>query len=269
MNPARLLFLAAALAAQITLANGAAPRAQDLPGRLSALQNDTSLLLRIKITVVDAPTGGRRAAQILVKRRRDGSMTRILYQVLWPASHQGEALYLEKAGAGAASGFTFTPPESMQPLTPDLLGRPYLDSDLSFEDLAEDYWQWPSQEVVGEETINGDLCAIIISCPPPGLTTEYSLIRTWVSIDKTLPLRIEKMGRDRHLRKWFAVQKAAHHDHAWVPVITLVQSADRSRQTTIEFSRASRTAEIPVEDFSLENIKKLASGTTREPKKQD
>ena len=265
MNTTRCAFLAVAFVAQTCWAGSGPPAARDLAGKLAALSGEPSLLIRFKITVADAANGQRSSAQILVKRRRDGDMTRLLYQVLWPASHRAEALYLERTSAGAAGGFVFTPPDNFQPLTPDLMGAPYLDSDLSIEDLAEDYWQWPSQEDGGEETINGDRCAIIISRPPPGLDTEYSLIRTWVSIDKTLPLRIERMGRDERLRKWTVVHKVANRDHAWVPLITVTQSAGQPRLTTMEFSRGSRNAAIPVEEFSVENIKRPASGTPPEP----
>ena len=71
-----------------------------------------------------------------------------------------------------------------------------------------------------------------------------------------MALRIEKFGRDERLAKRFTVQKTTRHEGVWVPVITVVQSPGSSRQTTLEFSRGDRDVEIPVEEFSLDRIRK-------------
>ncbi len=135
------------------------------------------------------------------------------------------------------------------------MNRPYLDSDLTIEDLAEDFWQWPSQKISGEETINGEVCQILDSRPPDGARSAYSVIRSWISPEKLVPLRIEKFGRDRRLAKRFTVQKTTRRDGIWVPITTVVQSPESTRLTTLELSRGDRDVEIPLEEFSLERIK--------------
>ncbi len=137
------------------------------------------------------------------------------------------------------------------------MNRPYLDSDLTIEDLAEDFWQWPSQKISGEETINGEVCKILDSRPPDSAKSAYSVIRSWISPEKLVPLRIEKFGRDMRLAKRFTVQKTTRRDGIWVPITTIVQSPESTRLTTLELSRGDRDVEIPLEEFSLERIKAL------------
>ena len=74
------------------------------------------------------------------------------------------------------------------------------------------------------------------------------------------------MDRAEHLRKRFAVQKVARHDDAWVPLTTVIQGAGASRQTTVEFARASRNTEVKAEEFDAENIRKPVPDPLRETK---
>ena len=222
-------------------------------------------MIRAKLEVTDNDSGRKTAAQILIKGLRQGNVGRLLYQVLWPSTHKAEALYIEKSTNGAITGFLFEPPDKVTPLTPSLLDHPYLDSDLSIEDLAEDFWEWPSREIRGQEAAHGELCRIREFRPPAVLKTSYSLIRTWVSIKKEVPLRVEKFGPDAHLAKWFIVEKVIRRNNNWVPLITVIQRAGKMQKTTLEISRGSEHIEIPLADFSLENIKKFGRSTAKSP----
>ena len=88
------------------------------------------------------------------------------------------------------------------------------------------------------------------------MKSTYSFVRSWVSPEKLLPLRIEKFGRDERLSKRFTVLKTSRHEGIWVPMTTIVQSPGQSRQTTLELSHGDRDVEIPLEEFSLRQIRK-------------
>jgi hypothetical protein len=230
--------------------------ADDLIGKIMDSQNTRGAVVRAKLTVEDTASDQKSAAQIRIRLRRDGNVTRMLFQVLWPDAHKGEALSLERTGKGAVSGFFFEPPEKVTPVNAAAMSRTYLGSDLTTEDLADEFWQWPSQKISGEESIRGELCKILESRPPPGAKFAYSLVRSWISPEKLLPLRIEKFGRDERLAKRFTVQKTSRHDGVWVPMTTFVQSPGSTRLTTLELSRGDRDVEIPAEEFSLDRIRK-------------
>jgi len=252
-------FLALAMGAfHLTQACGADLTVEELIHKLLEARNSQAVLIRAKLTVTDTASGLRNAVQILAKERRDGEVTHFLYQILWPPARKGETLCLEKSGAGGVTGFFFEPPDKVTPFAPRLFSRAYLDSDLSVEDLTEDFWEWPSQKITGEALLNGEACRIVDSSPPAGLQTSYSLIRTWVSPAKALPLRIEKFGRDGRLAKRFVVSKVSQHHKIWLPLVTLIEGPGQTRQTLFEISRGERPAEIPLSDFSLETIKKRA-----------
>jgi hypothetical protein len=230
--------------------------AEDLIAKIEESQDTRGAMIRAKLSIEDAKSGRTTSAQIRIRLRRDAKVTRLLYQVLWPSDHKGEALSLERSARGAITGFLYDPPEKITPVNASTMSRPYLDSNLTIEDLGEDFWQWPSQRISGEEMIGGEACKIVESRPPAGVRSSYSLIRSWISPSKLLPLRIEKFGRDERLAKRFTVQKTSRHDGHWVPVTTVIQNSGGTLQTTLDFSRGERDVEIPVEEFSPERIKR-------------
>ncbi len=265
MNPR----IHAALAAVLLLSVGpllAADRAtEEFVRRVLETQNTVGAVIRGKLSVEDPTSELAVAVQIRIRLRRDANVTRLLYQVLWPATRKGEALYLERSARGAITGFIFAPPDKTSPVNAASMARPYLESDLTVEDLAEDFLQWPAQKISGEETIGTDVCKILDSRPPAGAQSTYSLVRTWISAERLVPLRIEKF-RDGRPAKRFTVQKTTRHDGTWVPVVTSVQSAGQSRETILELSRGERDVEIPLEEFALDRIRQLAPTAAPEPK---
>jgi hypothetical protein len=240
------------------------PVAGELVRKVVDARKSASVTIRGRLVVADSSTDRRSSVQFRMRGRRDGELGRRLYQVLWPASRFGQALYFERTDGGAVSGFLFEPPDRVTPLTPELLAGPFLDSDLSIDDLAEDFLQWPAQTIGGEETVNGEPCTIVESRPPADRPGGCSLIRSWISPDKLLPLRIEKFDREGSLAKRFVFRKLVQRDQIWTPAITVVQTPGSTRETTLEISRGDRDVDLPLEEFSLENIKKFAQRTAQE-----
>lgn len=251
--PTLLAFALIFSAAEMRAADRAA---DDLIAKMLDSQNTRGAMVRAKLTVEDEKSDQKSSAQIRIRMRRDADMTRMLFQVLWPDAHKGEAVCIERTNRGVTGGFIFQPPEKVTPLTAANMGRTYLESDLTIEDLADEFWQWPSQKITGEETIRGDVCQIVESRPPAGTKGGYSLVRSWISPDKLLPLRMDKFGRDERLAKRVTVQKTTRHEGIWAPMTTFVQSAGKTRVTTLELSRGDRDMEIPIEEFSLQRVRK-------------
>jgi len=232
--------------------------ADDLISKMLASQATRGAVIRAKLSVEDSSSKRRTAAQIRIRLRHDVNVTRLLYQVLWPEPHKGEAVYLERTAAGEISGFIFTPPEKVTTINGSTLQNACLDSDLTIEDLAEGFLLWPSQRITGEEMMGGELCKIVESRPPPSAKSAYTLVRSWISPEKLLPVRIDKTGGDERSTKRFTIQKTARFEGVWVPVITVVQGVEKSRQTLLELSRGDRDVEIPAKEFTLESIKGLS-----------
>jgi hypothetical protein len=240
----------ATLAADIT--------AEQLVAKVVNARKTSGFRIRARLIMTTPGSDKRDARQLLIKGRTDGGPTKILYQVLWPEADKGRALFIERSADHKTSGFLFEPADKVISLTPELMARPFLGSDLSIEDLAEDFWNWPSQKIVGEEIVDQHPCQIIESRPPPDATTSYSLIKTWVSPQMALPLRIHEFDKDGKLVKRFNVEKIIKQStNYWAPATVVIEPADGHHRTTLDGSKGERDLDVPAEDFTLEKIKSL------------
>lgn len=259
LKNARSLWIAAALLLLPSISDGEAADARALVESVVNAQRTVGFTLRAKLTVSDSASGSTSVAQIRVKSRRDAAVTRLLYEVLWPAGDKGRAVSLERAATGRVTGFEFIPPDKVTPITSEMLGAAYLGSDLNIEDLVEDFWQWPSATLGAEDRVEREPCSIVNLRAPADVRSIYSLVRVWISPVKAAPLRIVKFSRTGAAKE-FAVQKLMQHDRIWVPVVTAIRTVGSSRQTVFEISRGERDVEIPVGDFSIEQVRKAAAG---------
>jgi hypothetical protein len=236
-------------------AGNADPAAAQLIDKVINSRRTTGFRIRAKLIVVKSGSEKRQTRQLLIKGQRDGEATKVLYQALWPDAYKGHSLLIEKSADHKTTGFLFTPPDKVMPLTPDVMKHSFLDSDLSIEDLAEDYWHWSSQKLIGQETVSGKPCQILESRPDENADTGYKLIKTWISPDIALPLRVHMFGKGDVLVKRINVEKFFQQGTRWVPATILIEPDDGRSRTTLDGSKSERDLQIPAEDFTLAKIK--------------
>ena len=98
---------------------------------------------RVRATMTRTSTGSsvRDARQLLIKGRRELHRLIVLYLQLWPDVPGGRALVVESSGNHRLAGFAYEGGRRT-PLSDAMLGQRFFDSDLTLEDLAENFWYW-------------------------------------------------------------------------------------------------------------------------------
>jgi hypothetical protein len=234
--------------------------AVDLVAELLARQQTKGFVLRAKLVTGESGSDQSAVVQVRAIGRRDATTTRILYQALWPSSLKGRAVCIQKDRGSAAKGFVFQPPDTVTPMTNDTLSAPVFESELTVEDLSEDFWNWPNPQAVGNDKVEGRPCRVIDLRPPAGTASAYSRIAGCVSPERLLPLRIEKFGKDGRLLRRFVVKKAVKaEDGTWAPVKVVVETAGRKQTTTLEVSRGEKDVTVSLAEFSVEKLKSFAA----------
>jgi hypothetical protein len=232
--------------------------AEELIAAVRAGQQTGGFTMRARFVTGTGREGEGTVIQMRAVGRRDAATSRLLYQALWPAAVKGRAAYIQKDGRQAPGGFTFAPPDTVTPLTRELLSEPFLDTAMSLEDLTEEFWNWPDPAAAGQATVQSRPCTMIDLRPPAGVASSYTRIRSCVSPDRLLPLSIEKIGRDGRVARRFVVKKAIKGENGrWAPISITVEDLERNRTTTIEVSRGQREVTISLADFSIAKIKSL------------
>ena len=261
----RQLFVCATIVATFVLARAAgvpAPagnsEARQLIARVLEASKTSGVRIRSKLIVAASDSERKDVKQLLIKGRNDGRTHTTLYQILWPSELKGQSLMIEKAGH-SVSGFIFEPPNTVKKLSAGLMAQPFFGSDLSIEDLAEDFWDWPSQKIVGEEKIKDRACQIVESRPPTDAATSYSLVKTWIAPELALPLRVEKYGSNRQLVRRITADRIMKVNDRWTAATIIVDLAGASTRTILEGSKSERDLDLPAADFTMEAIKREAA----------
>ena len=227
--------------------------AQELAAKLGAMQQDGSSYVRLKLD------GGaeKSALQIQIKQRRTRGSTEVIYQILWPKERKGEGVLLRKIGDRPATGSYFRPPDALRALGSEQMKEPLFGSDLSYEDIVENFFLWEHQAVVGTEVVDRVSCQILESKPGKGQRFSYASVRTWVDTRRLVPLRVEKYSASGEVvRRIDSTKVATDDERRHIPANLSV----RGRSVTeLDGSRIVHGVGYTDRDFTADGLRDLTT----------
>lgn len=230
----------------------AVPSAKELAKNLSAGIQDNNSLVRLKL---ETPSGT--SYQLQVKSRRNGSNTELVYQVLWPKDHKGEGFLLKKSGNRATTGTLLSLPNTLKKLSAAELREGIFGSDLSYEDLAENFYSWADQAIIGTEEVDRVSCQILES-KPGSAQSAYSKVQSWIDLKRMIPLRVDKYNASGKLARRILTTRVAKDDNGrQIPASFSVQGPTLGSPTVIEGSSSKHDVTFTDADFTPEAIGKL------------
>jgi hypothetical protein len=228
--------------------------ANDLASRLSAFRQNGASYVRLRMEIKGATT---ETLQIQIKERLTKTSSEVVYQVLYPKERKGESVLLRKIGNDPASGSVFVPPNTLRPI--DDLKESLLGSDLSYEDVVDDFFAWDQQAIVGAEKVDGVSCQILESTPGKDQRSIYGSVRSWIDVRRLVPLRVEKYASSGQLLRRIdttrVVTDAGHH----IPADLEVGGARPDSSTLIDGSRIRHNVTYTDRDFTVEGLKEIAT----------
>jgi hypothetical protein len=228
--------------------------ANDLASRLSALRQNGASYVRLRMEIKGAI---KETFQIQIKERRTKNSSEVVYQVLYPKERKGESVLLRQIGDRPASGSVFVPPNTVRPI--DDLKEPLLGSDLSYEDVIDNFFAWEQQALVGTEEVDGVKCPVLESKPGKGQPSIYGTVRSWIDVRRLVPLRVEKYANSGELLRRIdttrVVTDAGHH----IPADLTVGGARPNSSTLLDGSRIRHNVTYTDRDFTIEGLKEMAT----------
>jgi len=222
--------------------------ASDLASKLSALRQDGASYVRLRMDT----KGG--TLQLQIKQRMAKNSSDVVYQVLFPKDRKGEAVLLKRTGR-SSSGSVFLPPNTVKPIG-DMKDSMF-GSDLTYEDIIDNFYGWDQQAIVGTEAVDGVNCQVLESKPGKGDRSSYGSVKSWIDPKRMVPLRIEKYSGSgqlvRRIDTTRVVADAGHH----IPANLAVTSARQGSTTQIDGSRIKHDVNYTDADFSVDGLKEM------------
>jgi len=261
MKPFRLLSIPVAAILGLTLAFSSRAAespspltANDLASRLGALRPVGGSYVRLRMEINGTI---KETLQVQIKERRTKESIEVVYQVLYPKERKGESVLLRKIGSGPASGTIFVPPNT--PRSINDLKEPLLGSDLSYEDVVDNFFAWDQQAIVGTEEVDHVKCTILESKPGQNQRSIYGRVRSWIDVRRLVPLRVEKYaGSGELLRRIDTTRVVADAGHQ-IPANLTVTGARPDSSTLLDGSRIWHNMTYTDHDFSIEGLKEIAT----------
>ena len=222
--------------------------AAELADRLDA-SSQGSALIRSKLEVRSLE-GAKRVLQLQIKQRRTKTTTDLVYQVLWPDEHKGEAVILHQA-QGAATGSLIVPRKPVRAIKASEMNEGLFDSDLSYQDAVENFFAWKKQALIGSETINGVSCQILESKPDSSSASIYAKVRSWIDPQRFVPMRIEKYSSSGELVRRIDVTRVARDEkHNPIPANLTVHGPRKNSVTEFNGARIDQDVNFTDADFT-------------------
>ena len=259
LHPFLLFFLGAALLMSPGMAEDAAPTAQDLSARLSAAVQDGSSAFHLRMEIRPSSGAAKTTLQLQVKSRRTKAATEITYQVVWPKDRKGESFLLRRTAGQPADGAVFTPPDTLRTLSASKMQEGVFGSQLTYEDLAENFFSWENQAITGTETVDRVSCQILESKPGKNDRSSYSKVRSWIDVKKMVPVRVEKYAASGKLASRIDTTRVAKDDKDRpVPASLMVRRTGQDSVTELEGSNIKHDVTFKDADFTPEALKALS-----------
>jgi Outer membrane lipoprotein-sorting protein len=222
--------------------------AAELADRLEA-SNQGSALIRTKLQI-QTTDGAKRVLQLQIKQRRTKAATDLMYLVLWPNEHRGEAVILHQS-QGASKGSIIIPQQPVRAVKSSQMGDGLFDSDLSYQDAVENFFAWKKQAIVGSETINGVDCQILESKPDSSSVSSYAKVRSWIDPRRFVPMRIEKYSASGELVRRIDITRVARDEkHNPIPASLIVRGPRKNSVTEFDGARIDQDVNFSDADFT-------------------
>lgn len=254
MNPFRLIVITSLSLAFTSHAADSPPSANELAARLSALQQDGASYVRLKMEIKGA---AKETLQLQIKQRRTKGATELVYQVLYPKERKGESVLLRKIGGRAASGSTFTPPGTVRPIGD--VKAPLFGSDLSYEDVIENFFAWERQALVGVGEVDGVSCQILESKPGKSERSTYGSVRTWIDPRRVVPLRVEKYSASGQMLRRIDTTRVVTDAGRPIPANLVVHGPRPNSSTELDGARIRHDVAYTDADFTVEGLKQVTT----------
>jgi len=215
-----------------------------------------SALIRSKLEIQSG--ADKRVLQLQIKQRRTKTGTNIIYQVLWPDEHKGEAVILSQGQGGAKGSLVIPQQKVLRPISSSQMGDLLFDSDLAYQDAVENFFAWKKQTLGATELVNGVNCQILESQPDNPSASIYAKVRSWVDLDRYVPLRIEKYSSSGQLMRRIDVTRVARDEkHHPIPASLSVRGTRKGSVSEFNGARIDQDVQFTDADFTPDAALKL------------
>jgi hypothetical protein len=133
-------------------------------------------------------------------------------------------------------------------------------SDLSYQDIIENFFAWENQAIAGTEVLNGVSCLILDSKPGKGESSPYASVRSWVDPRRFVVLRVEKyLSAGKPARRIETTRVVTDDLGRFIPGNLLVHGPREDSVTDLDGSSIKHDVAYADRDFTAEGLREVST----------
>lgn len=131
----------------------------------------------------------------------------------------------------------------------------FFGTDFSYEDLEERDVNQSDFQLLGEETVDGQLCWKIASTPKKGKSSQYNRIVSWMRKDIYYPVRYEMYAKDQMVRK-LSYRRIEKVNGVWSALEMEMHDLRRKGRTVLRTEKLQYNVPLKDEQFTLQALRR-------------
>ncbi len=152
------------------------------------------------------------------------------------------------------------PPDKLSTLNASQMNGSLFGSDLSYEDVVENFFSWENQAIVGNGVVNRVNCLILESRPGKGDSSTYTSVRSWIDPRRFVPLRVEKyLPGGRLARRIETTRVVADDKGRSIPGDLTVRGPREDSVTDLDGSRIKHDVTYVDREFTPEGLGEISA----------
>lgn len=202
-----------------------------LAERVRALRAEADFHASGRLVKVDA--AGRRVTYrvALESATKDGRWT-LRYAVSGPRT-----LRIQVEAGASGSPVIHSGESAMHPLRFAEWTQPVLDTNITYEDLAEDQFRWSGQSLGASEKYGARQCLVLSSVPGPADRSHFARVTSWLDESILYPVKVEKLTGGTGVVREFLYYGLRKHAGVWSASQIEVRQRGRAGSTFLIITR--------------------------------
>lgn len=248
MNPLATLTACGLLSPLLVTAQPRAIALADLMARLQSMRRATDFRASGRLVKVAEP--GRRAAyRISLRARSFAGVLKLFCEVKEPAQARVRLLVETQPAGKASIRAGHAGDRAPRELDFESWGEPFLDSDLSYEDLMENHFLWRRQSLLQAAKYGARNCYVVRSEPAASDRSHYSAVTSWLDQETYYPVKVEKVLKTSGRVKEFIYYGLRQSKGIWSASQIEVRFQGQPGSTLLIVTRGSEKASLSGSEF--------------------
>jgi len=184
-----------------------------------------------------------------------GKLIRQLIRFTHPADIKDTAfLSIEEQGGGTTQFLYLPALRRARRIVTSQKSHRFVNSDFTYEDMERHPVDNYQHTITGEARKGPIMCFVLESRPKKGISSQYSLVKSWIAKDIYVPVYTEFFDKKGRLIKKYKVLRLEQKQGIWTEMQTLMEDLTRKHKTMLRTRSITYNTNLQDRLFEVQSL---------------